>query len=186
MTDRLEIASRVLAWMVHEHNSPDVAARESLYFADALLAAHEATAPKAEALPEDDECWGCRRESAPIIIGDERFCVVCAASEIINLRAAKQRYIDAMPPRLPDDAPVMEWEVTIYERPCKGEFWRGKPETMRYFAAVESGGDYVRAEGGWDRAVAAADLPALKAAATAYSAAKGYRAVFVEEGCKDA
>ena len=128
MDTRLEIA-----WMVHEHNSPDVAARESLYFADALLAAHAATAK----------------------------------------------------PALPDDAPVMEWEITIYERPCKGEFWRGKPETMRYFAAVESGGDYVRAEGGWDRAVAAADLPALKAAATAYSAAKGYRAVFTGEGAGD-
>ena len=133
MDARLEIASRVLAWRVHEHNSPDVAARESLYFADALLAAHAATAK----------------------------------------------------PALPDDAPVMEWEITIYERPCKGEFWRGKPETMRYFAAVESGGDYVRAEGGWDRAVAAADLPALKAAATAYSAAKGYRAVFTGEGAGD-
>ena len=53
MDARLEIASRVLAWMAHEHNSPDVAARESLFFADALIAAHEATAPKAEALPDD-------------------------------------------------------------------------------------------------------------------------------------
>ena len=178
MTDRLEIASRVLAWMVHEHNSPDVAARESLYFADALLAAHEATAPKAEALPEDDECWGCRRESAPIIIGDERFCVVCAASEIINLRAAKQRYIDAMPPRLPDDAPVMEWEVTVNPSGSGGHWAiadsfdaEGRSELSAPMRLLKADAD--------------ADLPALKAAATAYSAAKGYRAVFTGEGAGD-
>ena len=179
MTDRLEIASRVLAWMVHEHNSPDVAARESLYFADALLAAHEATAPKAEALPEDDECWGCRRESAPIIIGDERFCVVCAASEIINLRAAKQRYIDAMPPRLPDDAPVMEWEVTVNPSGSGGHWAiadsfdaEGRSELSAPMRLLKADAD--------------ADLPTVRAAAVAYSAAKGCRAVFVEEGCKDA
>ena len=128
MTDRLEIASRVLAWMVHEHNSPDVAARESLYFADALLAAHEATAPKAEALP--------------------------------------------------DDAPVMEWRVILVETTCKGEFWRGKPQQVTYQLVAESGADYFSAASVWDREAAGADLPALRAAATAYSAAKGYRAVF--------
>ena len=136
MTDRLEIASRVLAWMVHEHNSPDVAARESLFFADALIAAHEATAPKAEALP--------------------------------------------------DDAPVMEWRVILVETTCKGEFWRGKPQQVTYQLVAESGGDYFSATSVWDREAAGADLPALRAAATAYSAAKGCRAVFVEEGCKDA
>ena len=136
MDARLEIASRVLAWMAHEHNSPDVAARESLFFADALIAAHEATAPKAEALP--------------------------------------------------DDAPVMEWRVILVETTCKGEFWRGKPQQVTYQLVAESGADYFSAASVWDREAAGADLPALRAAATAYSAAKGCRAVFVEEGCKDA
>ena len=125
MDTRLEIASRVLAWMVHEHNSPDVAARESLYFADALLAAHEATAPKAEALPED--------------------------------------------------APVMEWEVRVVGS-GGGYVARARPtesnETMKAWHLMHD--------------AAVADLPAFRAAATAYSAAKGCRAVFVEEGCKDA
>ena len=172
MTDRLEIASRVLAWMVHEHNSPDVAARESLFFADALIAAHEATVPKAEALPEDDECWVCRRESAPIIIG-------CAASEIINLRAAKQRYIDAMPPRLPDDAPVMEWRVGV-QKVCRmeGYYWIMRADCGDSMARFDADDHSVKGE-------AECDLPAVRAAAEAYSAAKGCKAVFTGEGAGD-
>ena len=178
MDARLEIASRALPAIIlasHDFPSDDATAvKWAFFYADALLAAHEATAPKAEALPEDDECWGCRRESAPIIIGDERFCVVCAASEIINLRAAKQRYIDAMPPRLPDDAPAMKWKVWVEE--ANGYCWAVASCTLAQVDGAELSAPMRRL-----KADAAADIPAVKAAATAYSAAKGCRAVFPEE-----
>ena len=83
---------------------------------------------------------------------------------------------------LPDDAPVMEWRVILVETTCKGEFWRGKPQQVIYHLVAESGGDYFSAASVWDREAAGADLPAVRAAATAYSAAKGFRAVFVGEG----
>ena len=140
MDARLEIASRALPAIIlasHDFPSDDATAvKWAFFYADALLAAHEATAPKAEALP--------------------------------------------------DDAPVMEWEVILVETTCKGEFWRGKPQQVTYQLVAESGADYFSAASVWDREAAGADLPALRAAATAYSAAKGCRAVFVEEGCKDA
>ena len=133
MTDRLEIASRVLARMVHEYNGPDgyaAAARESLSFADALIAAHEATAKPAEVKV------------------------------------------------LPEDAPVMEWEVTVIHASGSGGHWaiadsfdaEGRSELSAPMRLLK----------------ADADLPTVRAAAVAYSAAKGCRAVFVEEGCKDA
>ena len=125
MTDRLEIASRVLVWMVHEHNSPDVAARESLFFADALIAAHEATAPKAEALP--------------------------------------------------DDAPVVEWEVRTMPNPSS----LGRKRCAN--AVAVTGMQAVVGDDHETEAAAAADLLAVRAAATAYSAAKGRRPVFTGE-----
>ena len=175
MNDRLEIASRLFVPMLEDDgasgSTPQEIAKDALYFADALIAAHEATA---KPLPEDDECWMCGRESAPIIIGGERFCVVCAASEIINLRAAKQRYIDAMPPRLPDDAPAMKWKVWVEE--ANGYCWAVASCTLAQVDGAELSAPMRRL-----KADAAADIPAVKAAATAYSAAKGCRAVFPEE-----
>ena len=131
MTDRLEIASRALPAIIlatHDFPSDDATAvKWAFFYADALIAAHEATAK----------------------------------------------------PAPPDDAPVVEWEVAVNPSGSGG-----------HWAIAESfdaeGRSEVSAPMRRLKADADADLPAVRAAATAYSAAKGCRAVFVEEGCKDA
>lgn len=118
MDTRLEIAAMIVA------NGP-CRVEKALEIADALIAAHEATAK----------------------------------------------------PALPEDAPVMEWRVAV-------EAWRSKR-----WVCAEYVGNNDEAQMVIPSIVSPAgasafrdDVPAVLAAATAYSAAKGFRAVFTGEG----
>lgn len=79
---------------------------------------------------------------------------------------------------LPEDAPVMEWRVWVEE--ANGYCWAVSACTLAEVDRAEMFAPMRRR-----KADAAADIPAVRAAATAYSAAKGYRAVFTGEGAGD-
>lgn len=89
-------------------------------------------------------------------------------------------YGSTQPPALAEDAPVMEWELEVGEV-LRG-LWRAQAEA--HFGAFPSAAVYGMAQRTTQEALA--DLPAVRAAAEAYSAAKGCKAVFVGEGCEDA
>ena len=130
MAARLEIASRVMAALAYQFVGPTAyadAAEEALHFADALLAAHAATAK----------------------------------------------------PALPDDAPVMEWRVGV-QKVCRmeGYYWIMRADCGDSMARFDADDHSVKGE-------AECDLPAVRAAAEAYSAAKGCKAVFTGEGAGD-
>ena len=175
MNDRLEIASRILAGLVVVPSSFELPSHvnAALAAADALIATNEATAKPV--LPDDNgkPLWKRLVELGEQVPDAEW------ANVPTDLSVTLRRYLyggeQALPAPLPEDAPVMEWEVRVVGS-GGGYVARARPtesnETMKAWHLMHD--------------AAVADLPAFRAAATAYSAAKGCRAVFVEEGCKDA
>ena len=169
MKDRLYIAGQILAGMTTSEDDltkPHLSSY-ALAAADALIAAHEATAKPVEAENNGKPPLWKRLVELGEQVPDAEW-----ANVPTDLSVTLRRYLyggeQALPAPLPEDAPVMEWEVRVVGS-GGGYVARARPtesnETMKAWHLMHD--------------AAGADLPALRAAATAYSAAKGCRAVFV-------
>ena len=179
MNDRLEIASRILAGLVVVPSSFELPSHvnAALAAADALIATNEATAKPV--LPDDNgkPLWKRLVELGEQVPDAEW------ANVPPDLARRLDRYLyggeQALPAPLPDGLTVTSHSITGASSGSGG-----------HWAIADSfdaeGRSEVSAPRRRLKAAADADLPAVRAAATAYSAAKGCRAVFVEEGCSDA
>ena len=175
MDTRLEIASRILAGLVVVPSSFELPSHvnAALAAADALIATNEATAKPV--LPDDNgkPLWKRLVELGEQVPDAEW------ANVPPDLARRLDRYLyggeQALPAPLPDDAPVMEWEVTVNPSGSGG-----------HWAIADSfdaeGRSEVSAPMRRLKAAAAADLPILRDLAEQYAAHHGARVEWAEVG----
>ena len=180
MKDRLYIAGQILAGMTTNEDDltkPHLSSY-ALAAADALIAAHENTE-----LPDDaptmewevkgqrfnGEWWASCLPHNVSVSGQTREYAKAQAIALSKGRGYKAVFID--------DSPVVRWRVVI-----------DREHPLRFYRAIATSDEAEELHGPCRhlKEEATSDLTAMRAAASAYSAAKGCRAVFVEEGCKDA
>ena len=183
MDTRLEIASRVLAGMM-TYDAEKATAKPAEEADPVAVKASPRNNGAGFAMLNEDGAIGIDRDGNKLLFHVWRPTRDAYQPETWDVKLDLDlflRYlglVEATAPKaeaLPEDAPVMEWEVRVVGS-GGGYVARARPtesnETMKAWHLMHDAAD--------------ADLPAVRAAAVAYSAAKGCRAVFVEEGCKDA